>query len=132
MTTIETPASPLDSLIPLTEGAQHVPGRPTANCLWRWCRRGVLARDGSRIRLEHVRVGGRVMTSVEWIREFGQRLSAADAAYFDAKIAGSQQEPPRAAQFAAPKRPRQRKQRRAAEDPGRAARVRDELDREDL
>lgn len=102
----------LADLITLAEGAQHVPGRPTANCLWRWCRRGVLARDGSRIRLQHVRVGGRVMTSVDWIRDFGKRLSEADAAYFDAKIARTQQTPPRAAQFDAPKRPRQRKQRR--------------------
>lgn len=132
MSAVDTTSSPLGSLLSLAEGAQHAPGRPTANCLWRWCRRGVLARDGSRIRLQHVRVGGRVMTSVEWIREFGQRLSAADAAYFDAKLAEAQEAPPRAAKFAAPKRPRQRKQRRATEDPDRAARVRQELDHEGL
>lgn len=132
MSALETSTSPLSSLISLAEGAQHVPGRPTANCLWRWCRRGVLARDGSRIRLEHVRVGGRVMTSLEWIREFSERLAESDAAYFDAKAAVAQHTPPRAAQYAAPKRPRQRKRRRVEEDPDRAARVRDELDNEGL
>ena len=40
-------------LITLTEAAKITPGRPSTNCLWRWCRRGVLSRGGERVRLEH-------------------------------------------------------------------------------
>ncbi len=116
----------------LSEAAAYLPGRPSVNCIWRWCRRGVLGRNGVRVRLQHIRIGGKIFTSREWIADFTRQLAESDAAYFDAKIAHGQQAPPRAAQFAAPKRPRQRKQRRAAEDPDRAARVRQELDHEGL
>jgi hypothetical protein len=51
--------------------------------MWRWCRRGVLARTGDRIRLEHVRVGGKLFTRPEWVQDFGHRLAQADARYFD-------------------------------------------------
>ena len=57
--------------------------RPSANCIWRWCRRGVLSRGGERVRLQHVRIGGRVYTTARWLEEFGRRLAEADAKYFD-------------------------------------------------
>jgi len=38
----------------LMQAAKLAPGRPSGNCIWRWCRRGVLARSGERIRLEHI------------------------------------------------------------------------------
>jgi hypothetical protein len=69
--------------ISLTQAAKLAPGRPSANCMWRWARRGVLARSGQRIKLEHLRVGGKIFTTPAWVREFGQRLAAADATYFD-------------------------------------------------
>lgn len=120
------------SWLTLIDAAAHLPGRPSVNCIWRWCRRGVLGRNGVRIRLQHIRIGGKIFTSREWIADFARQLAESDAAHFDAKIAGAQHTPPRAVQFAAPKRPRQPKRRRAAEDPGHAARVRDELDSEGL
>lgn len=124
--------SATDNQFPLARASELLPGRPSVNCIWRWCRRGLLGRNGVRIRLQHVRVGGKIFTSREWITDFTRQLAESDAAYFDAKAAAAQNTPPRAAQYAAPKRPRQRKRRRVEEDPDRAARVRDELDNEGL
>jgi hypothetical protein len=69
--------------ITLTEAAKITPGRPSTNCLWRWCRRGVLSRSGERIRLEHVRIGGKIFTTAQWVEQFGKALAEADASYFD-------------------------------------------------
>jgi len=69
--------------ITLGEAAKLAPGRPSANCIWRWCRKGVLSRAGQRVRLRHVRIGGKIFTKAEWLNEFGQSLAAADAEHFD-------------------------------------------------
>jgi len=58
--------------ITLTEAAKITPGRPSTNCLWRWCRRGVMSRSGQRVRLEHVRIGGKIFTTARWVEEFGK------------------------------------------------------------
>lgn len=71
------------SLITLTEAAKITPGRPSTNCLWRWCRRGVLSRGGERIRLEHRRIGGKIFTASDWLDEFGRKLAEADTRHFD-------------------------------------------------
>ncbi len=71
-----------DELLSLAQAAKIVPGRPSANCVWRWCRRGVMSRAGERIYLQHVRVGGKVYTRAEWLQHFGRALAEADAAYF--------------------------------------------------
>lgn len=71
-------------LITMTEAANRTPGRPSTNCIWRWCRKGVLTRKGERIRLQHARIGGKIFTSAQWLDEFGQKVAAADAEYFDA------------------------------------------------
>ena len=89
----------------LTQAAKVAPGRPSTNCLWRWCRRGVLARDGTRVRLEHVRLGGRVYTTPGWLAQFGRHLATADRAYFDGRIAAAGQLPPRDPRYGPPKRP---------------------------
>jgi len=68
--------------ITLTQAAKLAPGRPSTNCLWRWCRRGVKARSGEVVCLEHVRVGGKLFTCKQWVRDFGQRLAAADRSHF--------------------------------------------------
>ncbi len=68
--------------ITLTQAAKLAPGRPSVNCIWRWCRKGVLARDGRRVRLEHVRIGGKLFSSVRWMAEFGQALAESDVHYF--------------------------------------------------
>lgn len=66
----------------LAAASRLVPGRPHTSTLWRWCRRGVLARSGERIRLKHIRLGARVFTTREALDEFGRALADADAAYF--------------------------------------------------
>lgn len=80
--------------ITLTEAAKIAPGRPTPNCLWRWCRKGVLARNGERIFLRHMRVGGKIFTSRSWLNDFGNALAAADARYFDTQVQQPIQSPP--------------------------------------
>lgn len=69
--------------ITLSQASKLTPGRPSTNCLWRWCRKGVLSRGGTRIRLQHVRIGGKIFTTAAWVAAFGEALAEADAAYFD-------------------------------------------------
>lgn len=88
----------------LTEATKITPQRPTTNCLWRWCRRGVRARDGEKIRLQHVRIGGTIYTTAKWLEEFGRKLAEADAKYFDLCEAAIEE-----ARASEPKRRRRRK-----------------------
>ena len=76
------PLHDLDEHRTLTEAAKIAPGRPSTNCMWRWCRRGVLSRTGERVHLRHVRIGGKIFTTARWLDEFGNRLTEADAAHF--------------------------------------------------
>jgi len=46
-------------------------------------RRGIKARTGERIRLRHVRVGGKLFTTEKWVGEFVHALAEADLAAFD-------------------------------------------------
>ncbi len=71
-----------DSLITLTDVAKLTPGRPSANCVWRWCRKGLKSRNGERIRLQHVRFGGQIYTTAAWLNEFGCKLADADTRHF--------------------------------------------------
>lgn len=79
------PSAASTQFLTLAKAAQAAPGRPSANAIWRWCRRGVLARSGERVRLQHIRQGGRVYTRIDWLEEFGARLAQADTAHFDAR-----------------------------------------------
>ncbi len=69
--------------ITLAQAANQSPGRPSANAVWRWCRKGIKSRAGQRIRLKHIRAGGRVFTSEQWLNEFFQAVAQADQAYFE-------------------------------------------------
>ena len=86
-------------LISLAEAAKIAPGRPSTNCVWRWCRKGVLSRGGERIRLQHQRVGGMIFTTAVWLEEFGSALAEADTKYFELCEAAAETardaEPPR-------------------------------------
>ncbi|MFN0135529.1 MAG: DUF1580 domain-containing protein [Phycisphaerae bacterium] len=95
--------------ITLTQAAKIAPGRPSTNCLWRWCRRGVRARDGQRVRLQHLRIGGKIFTTLAWLEEFGRNLADADTKYFDLCEAAAH-----AAAAAEP--PFQRRRRRSKQD----------------
>ncbi len=66
----------------LGEAAKLCPGRPSTNAIWRWCRRGVKARSGERVHLEHVRLGGRIFTSADAVHRFGVALADSDRAHF--------------------------------------------------
>lgn len=106
-----------DAHLSLTDVAKIVPGRPSANCVWRWCRRGVLARSGERIRLRHVRIGGKIFTTRRWLEDFGRELAAEDAKYFSlceatTAAARAEEPPPPKAQR---RRGREYEQRRLAE-----------------
>ena len=67
----------------LSQAARLVPGRPHASSLWRWCRKGIGARNGDRIHLEHRRFGNRLFTSAAALERFSQRLAEADLEHFD-------------------------------------------------
>lgn len=74
-----------EDLLTLSQAAKLAPGRPSSNCLWRWCRRGVLSRAGDRVYLQHIRVGGKVYTRAQWLEDFGRTLAEADVEYFRLK-----------------------------------------------
>ncbi len=69
--------------VTLAQAAKLSPGRPSANAVWRWARKGIRSRSGDRVRLEHVRMGGKIFTTREWLKQFGQRLAADDARHFE-------------------------------------------------
>lgn len=96
--------------IGLGQAAHLIPGNPSTNCVWRWCRTGIKARDGTRIHLEHVRWGAKVMTRPIWVEEFGKALAAADKRFFAARDEAGKNLPARDPAFA----PASRKAQRAA------------------
>lgn len=71
-----------ERLLGLSAAARAVPEldgeKPTRQAVFRWIRDGLLARDGSRIRLESVRVGRRLATSAEALDRFYRALAEAD------------------------------------------------------
>lgn len=123
-----------DARITLAEAARIVPGNPHTSAVWRWARRGVKARSGQRVRLEHIRVGGRVFTTQAWIDAFGAQLAAADTAYFDAKSEAAQALPPRDPKYGPPDRKSRSRPTAAlsAAEQRRRAQIEEELDREGL
>ncbi len=87
--TSPTVAPPLagESLLTMAEAARFYGSRsgfrPHPSTVFRHARRGVAAaQGGGRIRLEHVRVGGRIFTSRESIERFWAACADADAANF--------------------------------------------------
>ena len=82
---MSTPPAATDTpnLLTLTEAAHRLPTRPNVSTVWRWCRKGVLSRAGGRVRLEHVRLGGRVLVPADALMRFGRELAEADAEHFD-------------------------------------------------
>lgn len=66
----------------MAQAARISPGHPSPNCIWRWCRKGVKSRSGERVHLQHVRLGGIIYTTAEWVEEFGRRLAEKDASHF--------------------------------------------------
>ena len=69
--------------ITLIVAANSLPNRPSANAVWRWCRRGVLSRAGERVYLKHYRMGGKIFTTEDDLQHFFEALAEADRVYFD-------------------------------------------------
>src|ERR1700743_706630 len=61
-----------ETLLSLTDAAKSLPGRPNITTLWRWRNHGVRG-----VKLETVLSGGRRYTSVEALRRFQDRVTAA-------------------------------------------------------
>lgn len=57
-----------ETVIPIAEAPQHIPGRPSLATIWRWVLSGT--RSG---KLESILIGGRRFTSVESIHRFVQQ-----------------------------------------------------------
>jgi hypothetical protein len=69
-----------ETKIPLSVAANETPpsrnGKRThLSTILRWILRGAKAPDGSRVRLEAVRLGGRWLTSREALQRFAERLT---------------------------------------------------------
>ncbi len=62
-----------EHVISLTQATKILPNRPHVSSLWRWCRKGI-----GDIRLEYIRCGRRIYTSVEAVERFCHALAAAD------------------------------------------------------
>lgn len=59
------------------EAGKLAPGRPAACTVWRWATKGTETRQG-KIKLQHVRMGGKIFTSAQWLKEFSVALAAAN------------------------------------------------------
>ena len=73
--------------ITFEQAAKAAPGRPTASTIWRWARRGVHIKGGTKIRLRHIRAGARLYTTREWLDAFFHATAEADAEAFPAEPA---------------------------------------------
>jgi hypothetical protein len=71
-----------EPLFDLTKASSHLKWLPPADAStrMRWTLRGNLDRDGRRVRLESVKVGGRWMTSEAALKRFFAAISAAPGA----------------------------------------------------
>lgn len=58
--------------------AKLSPSRPSASACWRWARKGMLARNGERVYLRHVRSGRKIYSTSKWLDEFFDALAQAD------------------------------------------------------
>lgn len=75
------------SYLTLSQAARLAPGRPSSSATWRWCRKGLKARDGSSVFLKHVRVGRTVYTTAAWLHEFFEAVATADRNHFSTRNA---------------------------------------------
>lgn len=74
---------PDDEYLTFSEAAKEVPQRKvTPSTIWRWARKGVKVRGGSHIHLQHIRVGGRPLTTRAWLMAFFAELAEQDRNYY--------------------------------------------------
>jgi len=66
------------NLLDMKAAARLMPFKPSPAAVWRWCRKGVLARNGERVYLEHVRFGRRLFTTRAALDAFAKATAEAD------------------------------------------------------
>ena len=74
---------PNNDYVTLAQAAHLIPSQPSPSTLWRWCRRGIRAADGTRDYLQHVRYGRRVFTCAAWLNDFAQSVAQRDVSFFE-------------------------------------------------
>lgn len=62
----------------LARGSRGPAGRVNPSTVFRWAKKGVTAPDGTQVRLESIRIGGRLFTSREAYGRFLGNLATAD------------------------------------------------------
>lgn len=73
----------LSSYLTLPQAARLCPGKPNAATVWRWARRGLVARNGQQIFLDHVRIGTRVYVTLAALDKFFRETTDADKQHFE-------------------------------------------------
>ena len=61
-----------ETVFPVTEAPEHIPGHPSPASVWRWVLNGV-----GGVKLESILIGGKRFTSAESIQRFCDRRTAA-------------------------------------------------------
>jgi hypothetical protein len=69
-----------EQILTLSDASRLLPpsrrGRPVSfSCLWRWALRGIKNHTGEVVKLEVIKVGGRLLTSREALQRFAERLT---------------------------------------------------------
>ena len=59
-------------MLPGSRGAKHV----SPATMFRWCSDGITSAAGERVRLEHIRAGGRLLTTKQAMMRFLEALTA--------------------------------------------------------
>ena len=73
----------------MAQAAELLPIKRSAATLWRWCVKGVyVPRVNTIVRLQHVYVGRRLMTTEAWIEEFFDQLTLARDAERKLRVVG--------------------------------------------
>ena len=75
------PDSDQHELLDMEAAARTIPTQPSPAAVWRWCRKGILARDGQRIYLEHRRYGRRLFTTRAALDDFAKAVADVDTKY---------------------------------------------------
>jgi len=66
-----------------SQAARLCPTPVSPSAVWRWMRNGIVARDGEKVYLRHVRIGRRVYTTRHWLDEHWTALAEADRQAFE-------------------------------------------------
>ena len=73
----------------MAQAAELLPIKRSVPTVWRWCAKGVYVRRVNKIiRLQHVYVGRRMMTTEAWLEEFIDQLTLAREAERKLRVLG--------------------------------------------